>query len=492
MNQLQVRFGRLEEGRARAVKNLFVLGLSEGEFPTPPAVDVLYGPQERERHALPLICYTTADEASLWWQALGNVRQRLTLLRPYIDDNGAPWQASPYWDAVRERFSDLQVETLPIADHPGVEQAASAQELLTVLAASGRQEVPDEFAELWSYAQAAHAIMQQRQNYLPAGEFEGILAAPDVHMEIARRYDDSHTWSASRLNRYANCPYGFFAEQVLKLSAREEPQDGLNAMQRGSLLHAVLEHLYRDLTAKQLCLTTVDQDEILERLELSCKAIFSTAPVKFGFRAGAMWAYEQQELQRLMGALVSRECEQNGDQAAYRPYLQEAVFGFPNSAPALEIQLEDIKLKLHGFIDRIDQDADGNLRVIDYKSGNTTYSKNDIEKGLALQTALYALAAERNWLAPGAQVKESYYLHIPSREASGRIGFNERVQENEWVAAAMEMVARNVQQVRMGVFPSAPGKPGSRDSLCRENCDYAAICRVSRESIRKARQAGLA
>jgi ATP-dependent helicase/DNAse subunit B len=172
--------------------------------------------------------------------------------------------------------------------------------------------------------------------------------------------------------------------------------------------------------------------------------------------------------------------------------LLEAAFGFQNSAPALEIQLEDLKFKLRGFIDRIDQDVDGNLRVIDYKSGGTQYTKNDIEKGLALQTALYALAAERNWLAPGAQVKESFYLHIPARKPSGRMVFHERVEENELVESALQQAARNVQQVRMGVFPSAPAKPAPGGSLCRENCDFAPVCRVSRESIRKARQAGLA
>ena len=490
--QLQVRFGRLEEGRAREFQHLFVLGLSEGEFPARPAIDVLYAPLERRDHPLPLIRYTAADDASLWWQVLGNVSQRLTLLRPYIDDNGAPWQASPYWDAVLERFSDLPVETIKIAEHPTLEQAASLPEWLTALAYAGAQEAPNDLAGLWKYAQQAQVIMQQRQSYYPPGVYEGVFQSADLVCEIERRFGEEHCWSASRLNRYASCPFGFFAEVVLKLATRDEPQDGLDVMQRGSLLHAVLEHFYRNLAASNLETILPNLDEILNYLEQSCVAVFATAPRKFGFRAGALWDYEQQELRRMLRALVSSECEANGGRAAYQPYLLEAAFGFQNSAPALEIQLEDLKLKLRGFIDRIDQDVDGNLRVIDYKSGSTQYSKNDIEKGLALQTALYALAAERNWLAPEAQVKESFYLHIPSRKPSGRIAFHERVEANELVESALQQVARNVKQVRMGVFPSAPAKPASGGSLCRENCDFAPICRVSRESIRKARQAGLA
>ena len=187
-DQLQVRFGRLEEGRAREFQHLFVLGLSEGEFPAPPAIDVLYAPQERRDHPLPLIRYTAADDASLWWQVLGNVRQRLTLLRPYIDDNGAPWQASPYWDAVLERFSDLQVETIKIAENPTLEQAASLPEWLTALAYAGAQEAPNELAELWSYAQQAQTVIQQRQSYRPPGEHEGVIQSADLVGEIAAAF----------------------------------------------------------------------------------------------------------------------------------------------------------------------------------------------------------------------------------------------------------------------------------------------------------------
>lgn len=491
-DQLLVRFSRLEEGRARQAEYLFVLGLSEGEFPVAQPIDVFYAPSERESHPLPLIRFTPADDACLWWQVLGNVRRQLILLRPYIDDKGAPWQASPYWDAVLERFSALQVETIPIAEHPTIDKAASIHELLIALAYGGALQAPIELSELWSYTQQAQAVLQQRQSYQPPGEFEGVFSSADLVEEMTSRFGRDHIWSASRLNRYANCPYGFFAEYVLQLAVREEPQDGLNAMHWGSLLHAVLEHLFRNLAASNLEVCLPNMDEILSYLDQSCKVVFATAPGKFGFRAGALWEYEQGELRRMLGVLLSSECEANGEGAAYHPYLLEAAFGFQNSAPALEIQLEDLALKLHGFIDRIDRDAGGNLRVIDYKSGSTKYSKNDIEKGLALQTVFYALAAERNWLAPGAQVKESYYLHIPKREPSGRLVFREKVEENELVESALQQVARNVQLIRRGVFPSAPGQPSSGSYLCRDHCDFAPICRVSRESIRKARRAGLA
>ncbi|MHB0879057.1 MAG: PD-(D/E)XK nuclease family protein, partial [Anaerolineae bacterium] len=94
-----VHFDGLQLGRHLAVDHLFVLGLSEGEFPSLPAADVFYAEEERRHHPLPLVRRDAAEDACLWWQVLACARSRVTLLRPRFDDSGAPWPPSPYWDA---------------------------------------------------------------------------------------------------------------------------------------------------------------------------------------------------------------------------------------------------------------------------------------------------------------------------------------------------------------------------------------------------------
>lgn len=491
--QTQVRFGRLEEGRARQVDHLFVLGLSEGEFPTPPPADVFYSPLERETHPLPLMRYTPADDASLWWQVIGNVRQKLTLLRPYVDDNGAPWQPSPYWDAVRMCFYKLDVERIPIADHPRQEQAASQNELLVALAQSDVKEIPGGLASAWNYSQRANAIMQQIKSYQPPREHEGILQNAQIIDELAHRYGPDHVWSASRLNRYANCPYGFFAEYILKLEARDDPEEGIDAMQRGSILHSVLAHLYKRLADDGITLITPNLDTILNHLNESCDYLFPTAPQRYGFRPSALWRYEQEELHRMLRILVAWECEENGEATRYIPYLLEAGFGIrQDSLPPLEINVDDTRFQVRGLIDRLDKDGNGNLRVLDYKSGSTKYSQSDLRKGLALQTPLYALAAEQFLVGEGERVAESHYWHITIREASGSLRFDGTVRDHELAETAVQQAALNVERTRSGIFPAAPEKPITGAFSCRSYCDIAPICRVSRQSINKARRGGLA
>lgn len=485
-----IRFAHLADGRARRARYLFLMGLSEGEFPAPPQPDVFYAPQEREAHSLPLWQPTPADDASLWWQVIGNFRDRLVLLRPYIDENGAPWEASGYWEAVQDCFQDLTVSRLPISSVPGPDQAASRKELMTALAAGRAQQVPEPLISLWNHAQEAERVIRQRESYLPPGVFEGVLQDEELQKEFQLRYGPDYVWSPSRLNRYAVCPYGFFAEYILALEEREEPEEGMDALQRGSLLHAILERFNREIAQNELALTEPDCPEVLELLRACCRAEFAAAPTRYGFRPEALWAYEKRELERMLETLVSWECAENGDRAVFSPYRLEVGFGVGSSPSPLQVQTEEGDFLIRGVIDRLDRDTHGNLRVIDYKSGRTQYWSSDMKAGTATQTALYALAAQEYWLRAGARVVESYYLHIPIREKSGRLRFSGRVEEDELTAEVITRAGFSVRGVREGVFPSAPAKPSRWGRSCREQCPYGSLCRVTRTSIAKARQGG--
>ncbi len=144
------------------------------------------------------------------------------------------------------------------------------------------------------------------------------------------------------------------------------------------------------------------------------------------------------------------------------------------------------RFRLQGIIDRIDLDESGAGRVIDYKSGSRTYGKQEILGGSATQTALYALAAEQ-LLPEVARVAESYFLHIPSRETSGHLRLDERPADGETVDAVVEQAAVFVHLVRSGAFPSTPAKAVAGGTSCRPGCQFAAICRVTRQSIAKGR-----
>jgi ATP-dependent helicase/nuclease subunit B len=488
-----VRFAALETGRSLAVDHLYVLGLAEGEFPRLPTPDVLYSPQEREWHPLALVRLPSGEQASLWWQILNNCRQSLTLLRPRLDEKGAPWLPSSFWEAVTALYPKgsgvVQELELPIVAHPTLQDAASPAELLEALATCGAQAVPVQLQRAWHSSQAAAAVLRQRQSWLPVPAYEGVLRSEQIRAELGQRYGAQHNWSASRLNSYGKCPYAFYAQSVLKLEAVADPVEGFDALQRGTLLHAVLEDLFRQLTLRSIPPATDHRERVQELLAESCARIFANAPRRYGFRQDALWSYEQAELARLARVLVDQEITDNGANALFQPYHQEMRFGIPGGElPALTVTDEyGFSFLLHGVIDRIDRDRDGRLRLIDYKSGSTLYNEGEIRAGQSLQTALYALTAEQ--LMPAA-VAESYFLHIPNRKASGKLRFNGGVGEDAIVGAAVASAAEFIQAVRDGRFPTLTSKAGEGRNGCLSTCEFAALCRGDRHAFAKARRGG--
>jgi ATP-dependent helicase/nuclease subunit B len=212
--------------------------------------------------------------------------------------------------------------------------------------------------------------------------------------------------------------------------------------------------------------------------------------LRYGFQPTPLWEFEKKELCRILRVYLTWECTEN--RGRFHPHLQEAQFGTKGAdKQAYRIQMDENYLFLRGVIDRIDRDETGNLQVIDYKSGSSFYTKDNIIKAMALQTALYALAAEYLWAHEGESVVKSEYRHLPARKSSGSLSFKDGVIENELVYQAIFQVFKHIQRIKQGVFPSATEKSIRGTHACTNYCDYAPLCRVSRQLISKARKAGL-
>ena len=51
-------------------------------------------------------------------------------------------------------------------------------------------------------------------------------------------------YAVSRVERYLECPFKYFAGQVLQLEEEREDESGLSALERGQLLHGVFESFF--------------------------------------------------------------------------------------------------------------------------------------------------------------------------------------------------------------------------------------------------------
>ena len=109
------------QARGVPFRAVAVLGLAEGEFPAVIGEDPFLRDADRKRlreeYDLPLEPSTQSAEAEFFYETVTRPRERLLLTRPRLADNGALWQASPFWEEVR-RLVRVEPEMLTSESTP--------------------------------------------------------------------------------------------------------------------------------------------------------------------------------------------------------------------------------------------------------------------------------------------------------------------------------------------------------------------------------------
>ena len=454
----EILVANVVQARGLSFRAVAVLGLAEGEFPATLTEDPLLPDAERawlrEEHNLPLEPTLESAEAGYFYETLSRARERLLLTRPVLAESGAEWLPSPFWEDVRRL---VQVTPVRVLAHglPPVEEAASPGELVTALAGHPTAPVAEPFpwlpVRLSAVERAAQVLRQRRSDASVPRPHDGDLT--DRGAEFAARFSPHHIWSASRLEIYRSCPFHFFVGHVLSLEPRQEPREGLDARQLGNIYHRILERVYSE-TPPPVALAG-----LLQTLERVAPAVLDEAPRREGFRATVWWEHTRAEIVEHLRATIQALEDLHGE---FAPHQFEAPFGM-KGVPPLEVRDENgDTFRLRGLIDRVDRDAEGRIRIIDYKTaGPTTYKNKALAEGKRLQLPLYALAA-RDALGLGEPV-DGFYWHVRHAQPSDLTLQGYGVAEA--IRTAVEHAWQAVRGARSGYFVPAP-PPGGCPSYC--------------------------
>ncbi len=446
--------------RGLSFRAVALLGLAEGEFPQAEREDLLLRDADRaalQRLGLRLETRLQGDEATFFYQAITLTREKLLLTRPYLAEDGQQWEASPYWAEAR-RLVDAPLQTVRPQDPIAPQDAASLPELVAAAASQPAFAAilanadDDDWRHAWQRANDGAATLHARQADVPAGLHEGDLAKLAAHLTS---HYDSHFWSASQLEAYATCPLHFLMLHDLALEPRTPPQEGFDVLTLGSMYHQVLEDVYR-----------CSPDDPLAALEATAQEVLDAAPQRYGFRPTALWERQKIELTQVLAKTIvallkaSRDCQS---------LAQEQPFGMRGRPPLVIPVGEGDELRLRGFIDRLDREVSGGVRVVDYKAGSTLISATEIADGQRVQLPLYALAVHQA-LGLG-EVSGGFYWHVGSARASSfRLEkFEGGVQGA--IQTALAYTHAYVTAIRQGKFPPRPPTKG-----CPRHCPATAFC----------------
>ncbi|MFN8449419.1 MAG: PD-(D/E)XK nuclease family protein [Anaerolineae bacterium] len=469
------------DARGLPHRHVFILGLSEGIFPQPAPEDpLLLDSERRQLRAANVSLQTQAERAGddgLFYSLIGQAHDSLTLSRPHTK-NGEAWAASHLWRAALAVFTDPAVERLKLGDVPADpatphEAALAAADALGAGAAPGWVD-----PAYWARIKFARAVEMRRLSRAPHDHYSGRLRDPALLEWVAAALNADRVWSASQVNDYGMCGFRFFAGRLLRLEPLEEPEDGMDSLQLGTLFHEILERTYRQLGG---AITPNRLDEALATLERVADERMATAPARLRFRVSPQWAQEQRVLRRRLERLVRADFsganpldKQFGGGRAI--YMQEARFDdFP-------LDLGDEALRVRGSIDRIDQQGDRAI-VVDYKTGSAPIPKSETERGRNFQMMIYLLAAQ-------ALIDAETSPDHPREVAGGifwRIGGESlgdlAGDDADIIAAGRDHLRRYLALARSGDFAAHANRLDA--GKCARYCDFHQFCRIGSTHQRK-------
>lgn len=458
------------EARGVSYRAVAVMGLAEGEFPRIVREDPLLRDADRRQmreHGLRIDDRVRADEGTRFYQAVSRARDRLLLTRPRLGERGAEWQPSPYWQEVG-RHTKAAPQRLG-GDQLGWDRVASQPELLAWAAGQsvGSGALDESRLGAWQAVEHGALVVDARAGYKGTGPYDGDLSM--VATELGERFGPGRAWSATALQTYIACPLQFLFSRVLGLEPAAEPQEGMDAGVKGSIQHALLERLYRRTGGGNL-------EELLEALPDVADEVLADAPRRYGFRATAWWKVEQQEIIERIGLNLVAMAEEP-DAQRWTPCAYEAGFGLGDgSEGTLEMDLDGQTVRLRGKIDRVDRDGDGHVRIIDYKSGNSSgNNESALVRGERLQLPIYAMAAERA-LGYG-EPADGFYWHLADAKRSGL------TLEKCGYEAACDLLRGHLRQVLLGVRSGQFGAQVPHNG-CPAWCPAAGVCWRYREGYR--------
>ena len=272
-------------------------------------------------------------------------------------------------------------------------------------------------------------------------------------------------YSLSGLERYQDCPFKFFASDVLRLDEPAEDGGCALARARGRFVHELLQQFFAAWDAR-------GEGGITPARLDAARAVFAEVA------------------EPLLARLPQSDCSARAYQvvwfAAVRRRSSTSSWRRRRSRPGtvrerwLEYRLEGEfslggdptppsgrRVPLRGVADRIDLLEGNRLRVIDYKTGSAP------ERTAPFRCRSMRCAHRSDWphatALPGRSTKAST-CRLPARSDRWYVWQTPVIPE--MLATARERVFGLVDQINAGEFPPRP-----HDPIICSYCAYASVCR---------------
>lgn len=493
--------------RFRAVA---VVGLAERAFPPPPRQDALLLDAERERLSaahgweLPLRARGGDPEPLQFALAVDGADERLHLSYPRTQSGTARalLPSSLLRAAVTaltgEEVTAEELPDLSIVERISAGRLGAARPEDAVSAAQYERTLVEQQRPL------GLALLDRRHPALPRARaaedarwareltaYDGMLG-PDGVAALAAHWTQQRAISPSALETYAQCPYRHFLAGIMRLRKAEAPETTvrISALDRGSLVHKILERFVREHAGDPP--DPSRRGAHLPRLGAIGREECDAADARGETGYAMLWRADRarilDDLVRWYDAEAARPPAERLPQVAcevrFGPawLLEDADPGLSREEP-VEVPVGDGRtLLVQGRIDRLEYDGDSAFRVTDYKTGRhgSNHQPNTLQRGEGVQLPIYLYAAGA-LLGTEPEGGEAEYFYATRDGGFRRVPFDgeQLVERADDLSAVLAGIAGGIAA---GDFHAEP------QFFCRF-CDFDGLCDKRRRIFRD-RKAG--
>lgn len=456
----EVTCGSADRIRPSRPKVVFVIGMNQGEFPASAIESGILLKSDRiglEKAGIEIsdqFRRFAIDERFLAYSSICSASERVYILRHAFEFDGTSNEESTVFSKIKKTFPECEYNNTNVLQFP--ETAAEGFDIL----ASNFNCDSDEIASLNSYFLGREDYKWRVDALLRAKQrLERRLSK----QTLKNMFSNDINLSASKLEVYHKCPFSYFCKYVLKLSRLQKAE--LDNLQRGTIVHHVLEKVLSDFGAK---IADAAKSEITQSIHTAMTEYLEKIH-GFEYLKIPRFEFLFGEIEKMLMYLIvhiSNEFK-NSD---FVPAAYELDISDDGAVPALRLEFSDGKhAVITGQIDRVDvlKDNEGNefVRVVDYKTGKKSFYLSDVLYGLNLQMLLYLYILRHDIKTEYGKKKPAGILYMPSNR--GMIGndgkdplvMNGMLLDDEKVLKAMD-------KAELGCFvPKRPTRERASDPM---------------------------
>ena len=391
----QIVVGDTERTRLKDIKALFFVGVNDGVIPSSDKGGGILSDMDRELFAEHDVILAPTRRQNAYMEQfylylnMTKPQEKLYLTYHKVGDDGKAKRPSYLIGKVMKLFPKIKIqeedEMYTLEDILG--NRGGIPYLIEGIKRSSNQENDDIFHELYRYY-FSNPDYKEMLKQLIEGAFYLNKEKGLSKFVAGQLYGDELYGSVTRLERFASCAFAHFVAYGLGIREREEYK--IQVPDIGNLFHMALELFSKKLAESEYEWSTLP-DEIREEWAAYCVKV---AVEQYGhsvLKSTKRNEYLIHRVERMQKRTVWALSEQMklGD---FQPFGYEVPFTYHMDRN----KKDEVPVRLIGRIDRLDLCTDGDdmlLKVVDYKSGKTSFDLTSLYYGLQMQLAVYLSVA---------------------------------------------------------------------------------------------------